>query len=206
MALKLQGTWMPDQVRHNRNSDSNYNVKTEYFIMIKKYPNLLNKELSIKYYVIILAVLMIASFFMLFIFKENRVHKIKMREEILINKISDLEKKYGISQTTIDHLNKKISEIEKTFQVVPQPPDLKINDIDDPISYLKKDLKKRKDLIPYDGVLGGTMGFYDENSIHVLNYKWVYAHFEDGHIGGEMLLEYSISDGKINWKVIDAFH
>jgi hypothetical protein len=173
--------------------------------MIKNYLHFIHKDFSIKGYVIISAVLMTASLFIFIIYNVNSVNKFKDREKILINKITDLEKKYRFSQATIDHLNKKIAEVEQVLHSIPQPPDLYIDSINDPISYLKKELIKRNDLIPYSGVLGGTMGFYDENSIHVLNYKWIYAYFEDGHIGGEILLEYNIlEDGKILWKVIDA--
>lgn len=167
--------------------------------MTKNYLNLLNKEYSTKLYVILVASLMIAAILIFTFFNSKK-------EKILIDKITELENKYSISQTTIEHLRKKIAEIEQVLQSVPPPPDLKMNRIEDPVSHIKKDLIKRSDVIPYAGVLGGTMGFYDENRIHILNYKWVYAHFEDGHIGGEMLLEYDISeDGKINWKVIASF-
>jgi hypothetical protein len=30
------------------------------------------------------------------------------------------------------------------------------------------DLKTHSELIPYKGILGGTMGFYGDNDIHVL--------------------------------------
>lgn len=67
------------------------------------------------------------------------------------------------------------------------------------------DLMKHDELIPYEGVLGGKMNFYSEKDIFVLSDKWVLAYFEDGHIGGNMLLEYSIKDDKISWKVIDSY-
>jgi heme exporter protein D len=68
------------------------------------------------------------------------------------------------------------------------------------------DLMEHKDLIPYKGVLGGTMGFYSQKDIHVLTSRWVLASFEDGHIGGHMLLEYAVSpEGAIQWKVISAY-
>jgi hypothetical protein len=173
--------------------------------MIKNYLHSIHKEFSIKLYIIILALLMIASLLIFIIFNVHNMNKFKDKETILINKIQNLEEKNRFSEATINHLNKKIAEVEQVFHSIPYSPDLKINNMNYPISYLKKDLIKRKDLIPFTGVLGGIMGFYDENSIHVLNYKWIYAHFEDGHIGGEILLEYKIlEDGKINWKVIDA--
>lgn len=147
--------------------------------------------------------MMIGLFF--FIFFAYTSYKFNNKEKTLINEINNLEEKYQFSQTTIDQLNKKIAKLEQELQSCPSPPVLEINNIDNPIDYLKKDLIKRKDLIPYKGVLGGTMGFYDENNIHVLNRRWVFAHFEDGHIGGQVLLEYEIlKDGKINWKVMDS--
>ena len=70
---------------------------------------------------------------------------------------------------------------------------------------LVMDLLDRSDLIPFDGVLGGTMGFYTPDNVFVLSNRWVYARFEDGHIGGEMLLEYRIDGvGGIDWTVLHA--
>lgn len=76
----------------------------------------------------------------------------------------------------------------------------------DPAAEIVADLRKHPELIPYKGVLGGTMGFYYEGEIHILSSKWVLASFDDGHIAGIMLLKYEVSDdGKISWKVIDSY-
>ena len=65
---------------------------------------------------------------------------------------------------------------------------------------------KHRELIPYEGVLGGQMGFYDENGIQILDSRWVLADFEDGHIAGRMLLEYQVSnEGQISWKVLNSY-
>lgn len=65
---------------------------------------------------------------------------------------------------------------------------------------IEMDLAKKPELIGFDGVLGGTMSFW---SIHLLNDQWVYAVFEDGHIGGTGLYEYTIEEnGMITWKNI----
>jgi len=70
---------------------------------------------------------------------------------------------------------------------------------------LKRDLMDREDLIPFEGRLGGTMDFYTADAIEVLSDSWVYAQFDDGHVQGGMLLEYSVgADGEINWRVIEA--
>lgn len=67
------------------------------------------------------------------------------------------------------------------------------------------DLKMHNVLIPYKGILGGTMGFYGDNDIHILTNRWVFANFQDGHISGYMLLRYDINNGSISWKVIDSY-
>ena len=71
---------------------------------------------------------------------------------------------------------------------------------------LATDLMRHKELIPYKGVMGGSMGFYSKQDIHFLTSRWVMASFEDGHIAGQMLLEYDVSPGgEIQWKVISAY-
>jgi hypothetical protein len=74
--------------------------------------------------------------------------------------------------------------------------------LSNPVQDIVSDLMKHPELIPYKAKAGGEMHFY-EKEIWILNEKWVYAYFEDGHFAGYLLLEYSISDeGKINWKRI----
>lgn len=76
----------------------------------------------------------------------------------------------------------------------------------DPLKEIIADLQKHPELIPYKGVLGGRMGFYFADMIWVLNKKWVLAYFEDGHIGGWMLLEFKVfQGGKISWKVLESY-
>ena len=60
------------------------------------------------------------------------------------------------------------------------------------------------EIIPFEPVLGGTMGFYAPENITVLNDRWVYAVFEDGHVAGSMLIEYVGTADGIVWAVIDA--
>ncbi len=60
------------------------------------------------------------------------------------------------------------------------------------------------EIIPFEPVLGGTMGFYAPENITVLNDRWVYAVFEDGHVAGAMLIEYAATADGIVWSVLDA--
>jgi hypothetical protein len=80
---------------------------------------------------------------------------------------------------------------------------MKKKGLHDPINEIIADLKQHRELIPYKGVLGGTMNFYDDSKIWVLTKKWVLAYFEDGHVAGYLLLEYEVTQGgKIRWKTV----
>ena len=74
----------------------------------------------------------------------------------------------------------------------------------DPESRLRRDLAQQPELIPHEPVLGGEMYFVPEG-IHALNDRWVLATFEDGHVRGQLLLEYDISHGNVTWQVIESF-
>ncbi|MFA5393552.1 MAG: hypothetical protein WC081_05960 [Candidatus Ratteibacteria bacterium] len=83
---------------------------------------------------------------------------------------------------------------------------LKKKGLKNPVNDIVADLIKHSELIPYQGTLGGKMGFYSEKDIYVLSTKLVRASFEDGHTGGWMLLEYQVMDkNKISWKVLESY-
>jgi hypothetical protein len=75
---------------------------------------------------------------------------------------------------------------------------------DAPIDDLKADLMSKSEIIPVDGILGGTMRIYSADDIIVLPGRWVFAQFEDGHIIGSMLLEYELLDGNVIWSVLNS--
>ena len=74
----------------------------------------------------------------------------------------------------------------------------------DPVTDLRQDLLKHRELIPFKGSEGSTMIFPGEQSIRVLGDRWVYAYFEDGHNGGHLLLEFTVDHGKIRWRRLAA--
>jgi hypothetical protein len=79
---------------------------------------------------------------------------------------------------------------------------LKKQGIADPKTFVANNLSERTDLIPMKAVLGGTMMF---NRIMLLGDHWAIAEFEDGHVGGEMLLAYTIdAKQKITWKAVQS--
>lgn len=69
---------------------------------------------------------------------------------------------------------------------------------------LRNDLLLQPQLIPHEPVLGGQMHFVPDG-IHILNDRWVLATFEDGHIRGQMLLEYDVVHGNVMWQVIESY-
>jgi len=121
---------------------------------------------------------------------------VQQREKMLVTEIEGLKNSLQESEKLVKSQPKLYSwEIER----------LKKKELQDPIKDIISDLMKHKKLIPYKGVLGGTMGFHHERNIHILTSKWVFASFDDGHIGGNMLLEYQVDEGKISWRVIDSY-
>ncbi|MCU9614344.1 hypothetical protein OEV98_12430 [Caldibacillus lycopersici] len=70
---------------------------------------------------------------------------------------------------------------------------------------IKEEVINHPELIPYDGVLGGTMQF-DENRIFVISHEYVYAEFSDGHMMGYLILHYSIENGEAtNWQIVSQY-
>jgi hypothetical protein len=68
----------------------------------------------------------------------------------------------------------------------------------DPAARLRDSLFAHRELIPYDAVLGGTMGF---NEVALLSPGFAFAGFDDGHIAGYMLLEFEVeAPGRVYWK------
>jgi hypothetical protein len=74
----------------------------------------------------------------------------------------------------------------------------------DPVNQLQDDLVAHPELIQIQGVMGGTMRFY-ASQIALLNTRWGFARFDDGHIEGTCLLEYHVApDSTIQWKVLET--
>jgi len=73
-----------------------------------------------------------------------------------------------------------------------------------PAGALREDLMARRDLIPWEGVLGGTMTIPGPESIWFFAPHWALAYVEDGHIAGYLLFRFRILGGKIEWTPVDA--
>ena len=83
--------------------------------------------------------------------------------------------------------------------------ELKAKGLYDPVNQLRDDLRRHPELIPFEGILGGKMGFYYPEQITILSTSRACAQFDDGHIGGSCLLKYEVMpDSSIHWTLIDA--
>ena len=80
---------------------------------------------------------------------------------------------------------------------------LKEKGLIDPLKDITNRLYDNPGLIPYPGVLGGTMHF---GNISLLRDRWVIVDFDDGHIMGAMILKYEVrKDTSLKWTVIDKY-
>jgi hypothetical protein len=70
----------------------------------------------------------------------------------------------------------------------------------DPVAAVRDSVRAHRELIPYPGVEGGTMGYYDPKAVQMLPPHYAFATFDDGHIGGYMLLSFRVPEsGPIVW-------
>ena len=75
----------------------------------------------------------------------------------------------------------------------------------EPVADLVADLQRHPELIPFPGLPGTPMKFYDAGRIRVLSHRWVYAPFDDGHVSGEGIFEFEVAPGgKITWRTLTA--
>ena len=74
--------------------------------------------------------------------------------------------------------------------------------VTDPVRLIE-DLRQNPLVIPEAAVLGGTMAF---RQIGLINDRWVYASYEDGHIAGSAIFQWKIQDSRIIWTPILVYH
>lgn len=108
--------------------------------------------------------------------------QIQEKDAIIKEQQKQVDSSYMLSEYTLDFLSAHASSPQKLIE----------------------DLLKQSELIPKKGILGGTM-YWIENTAVVLNNRFVFCSYEDGHIMGHALLSYEFDqDQEIKWTV-DAF-
>lgn len=165
------------------------------------------KSHFIKYLLYITPSVIAIIFFILFINLNNELDQIRNKHKRTIESYNKEKMELIAENNRKEKLfpnNKNIST-NSMYLNNHDIKDMKKKGLSNPVQDIISNLRNHRELIPYKGVLGGTMGFYGKKSIWILTNKWVLAYFEDGHIGGYLLLEYNIKDnGKLYWKRIAA--
>jgi hypothetical protein len=134
---------------------------------------------------------------------ESRKHE--QRADTLYSQAKTLEEAVMHRRLEIDSLQRRIGALTPEPMSSSDIRELQERGLEDPVPNLIADLQKHLELIPYPGLEGLKMGFYDTDGIRVLNNVWVYAPFEDGHIGGDAILAYNVAPGgKITWRLVTA--
>lgn len=157
------------------------------------------------YILIIVQSVVIALLLLYLVFSLGEEDKISA----LDNRVAEQERLIAIYAQRNDSLAVLLQEISVTGAVPPfldqeQLKNLVAKGLSDPVRDIRQDLVKSSAIINMEAVHGGNMGFYFHDGIHILNEKWVFAYFEDGHIAGAMLLKYEINeDGSLRWEVLD---
>ena len=130
------------------------------------------------------------------------------------NKRSDEQTGMALSQSDsirilknkADTLSKQIKDLNEDLHYwfsETESTGIKDKGITEPEKYITEDLFNNPKLIPYAGVLGGTMRFW---KVTLLGDRWAIAYFEDGHVGGRVLLKYTIKkDHTIKWTILDKY-
>lgn len=139
----------------------------------------------------------------------NEIMILENDVELKMNQIKRLEADNIAAKEINEEIKNTLLNIKNNYEKDVLPKYLTIDllkskGIDDYNSILK-DLVNQSKLIKYDGVFGGRMQFVVEDS-KLLNEKYVFAYFEDGHIAGYALLKYKINDEfKVEWSLVDSY-
>lgn len=112
-------------------------------------------------------------------------------------KIDNLNAQVNALKVENDSLREELMLLENRNRVVFSEA---FDTIENPEAFISEALKSDPELIPEEGVLGGTMQFIETE---ILNERFIWAEFEDGHINGQAIYEYRLSkEGKPQFKLI----
>ncbi|HAS73912.1 MAG TPA: hypothetical protein DCS67_07185, partial [Clostridiales bacterium UBA8960] len=138
--------------------------------------------------------------------KSGEISTLSKEKEDLIKQVAQTAVEY---EAKLDVQKNELDTLKKQLEMSYTLPDYVISRLNDhgyksPLELLET-LKDQNALIPVQGVLGGTMRWWPDQSV-VLNERFVFGYFEDGHILGYGLLEYTFdNNGSLVWKLIDTY-
>lgn len=141
--------------------------------------------------------------------EEHKKQRMKYDEE-LSEMIDKLEANQKISSESINRAEKLEQELTDMIEA-----SKKLSLPDEASVYLLKDMgveeysvltdsitELGEGIIGFDGVLGGTMHF---TNIRILNDRWAFARFEDGHYGGYGIYRFEIIEDQIIWSTVAEY-
>ena len=138
--------------------------------------------------------------------KESEIKTLTQTREDLIKQIAESAVNYD---ERVAGLNAEIKELKDRLDQSYVYPDYVLNELTEhgytsPQALLDT-LTEHHELIQIEGILGGTMRWWPEASI-LINDKYAFGNFEDGHIYGYSLLEYTFDDNDVPvWKIISTY-
>ncbi len=122
-----------------------------------------------------------------------------LEQNALLNEKLDLALKELDSARSRDKVSPELDRLP-----VPDWEKMRTRARPDPRSLVLESLLAREDLIPWEGIHGGTMKIYDPSMVWFIGPRWCIAWVEDGHIGGYMLLRFDTDTGQIQWRLLDS--
>ena len=154
---------------------------------------------------------------------ENQQTQFQNLEKELAIKTSELTKLTGekeelikqVAQTAVEY-DSKLLEAKQTIDAQKVALDNSYTLPSTVIEHIQKNgfassaklletLTDHNDLIPIEGVLGGTMRWWPESSV-ILDWQRAFGLFEDGHIMGYGLLKYEFdAQGNVKWQLLESY-
>lgn len=112
----------------------------------------------------------------------------EVEKEKMNLRIDSLEANLNELKIENDSLEKEISlQKNRNSAILNNGPD----SLENLETFIVESLEKNTQLIPEESVLGGTMRFVD---IEILNERFIWAAYEDGHVAGEAIFQYKIKE------------
>ena len=127
---------------------------------------------------------------------QEKLAKYERQNELLEEKISALQD----SMDSLVQMTLNVVDTSNYWFDKHSIPRVLRNDDRDAEKFIANALRERRDLIPLEPVLGGTMRFV---RIQLLGENWLIADYEDGHIRGRSMYEYHFNkDGEVDFRKI----
>lgn len=118
-------------------------------------------------------------------------------KELTKLRINDLEDNISLLKLKNDSLKKELDLLKSRNPVIFSQD---FDSIKNPEIFIVESLKRNNQIIPEKAVLGGKMRFVDTE---ILNKKFIWAAYEDGHIAGEAIFKYKLNKANsIDFKLV----